>query len=325
MVSPVSFSHAGLVLLAGLIALGCAARPTTQGQPAAPVSTTRIATSESSKEGVIGMPSSSGVLPSADGVVGAPQPPGAENRAASTPASATPDAREESAAPRGTVPLVVPGFDPAMVSFPPTVTTPQPVIVVAHGAGDLPSAQCSLWRSIVGDRLVLVCLSGPRTDAKREPRYFPDHRVLERILVATLAALRARYPSAVDATNAVYAGYSQGATMGSLMIGVHAADFPRLALVEGGFDQWTARAAAAFKSSGGRRVLFACGTRRCLEHAATSVRLFLAAGVEARVVSDLSEGHAYGSAMETLLRSAFDWLVADDVRFSPDERRPRLH
>lgn len=172
----------------------------------------------------------------------------------------------------------------------------------------------------MGDRVVLVCLSGPRTDVKHERRYFPDHRVLERILVATLAALRAEYPSAVDPANAIYTGYSQGATMGSLMIGTHAVDFPRLALVEGGFDQWTARSAAAFEKSGGRRVLIACGTRRCLEHAAMSVRLFVAAGVDARVVSDLSQGHAYGAAMEKLLRDAFDWLVADDARFSLDQR-----
>jgi predicted esterase len=235
-------------------------------------------------------------------------------------APAAPASPASPASPRGTVSLAVPGFDPAVVSFPPSARPPQPVIVVAHGAKDLPDAQCRQWRAIVGDRTVLVCLSGPRADVKTEPRYFPDHRVLEQILVATLAALRTAYPSAVDPHDAIYAGYSQGATMGALMIGAHAADFPRLALVEGGFEEWTVPGAAAFKSGGGCRVLFACGTRRCQEHATTSAKVLRSAGVEARVVADPSEGHAYGPAMAKLVQGAFDWLVADDPRFSRDGR-----
>jgi pimeloyl-ACP methyl ester carboxylesterase len=220
----------------------------------------------------------------------------------------------------------VPGFDPAVVSFPPAAPFPQPVIVVAHGAKDLPDGQCQFWREIMGDRAVLVCMAGPLSDVKAEARYFPDHRTLERILVATLTALRQAYPTTVDATQAVYAGYSQGGTMGALMIGAHGADFPRLVLVEGGFDQWSVPSAAAFKGTGGRRILFACGTRRCLEHAEGSARLLRSVGLEVKVVADLAQGHAYGRGLAALVKSGVDWLVADDARFSvggpPPEVRP---
>jgi hypothetical protein len=293
--------------------LGCAPSPGSAGVKAAPNATTRVAAAPRAREEVV---SSALAHDASDyNARGSPTPTSPAPTRVASPAT-TGATVSPAAATRGTVPLAVPGFDPAVVSFPPSAPWPQPVIVVAHGAKDLPDAQCGFWREIMGDRAVLVCLSGPLADVKTEPRYFPDHRVLERILVATLGALREAYPTSVDTTNALYAGYSQGATMGTLMIGAHAADFPRLALVEGGFDQWSVPAAAAFKTAGGRRVLFACGTRRCLEQATTSARFLRAAGVESRVVSNLFQGHAYGPRMIELVSGAIDWLVADDARFS---------
>ncbi|HEX7671294.1 MAG TPA: hypothetical protein VF395_16985 [Polyangiaceae bacterium] len=318
-----------------LALLGCVPSAASPGAKTAPHSTTRIAASDSTEEKNVGSALPSGpksrATPAtppatrADSAHTSPAPMRVET-AHTSPAPTRVETADTSPAPtqvataafaRETVSLAIPGFDPAVVSFPPSAPFPQPLVVIAHGAKDLPDSQCDFWREIMGDRAVLVCLAGPLSDVKTEPRYFPDHRVLERILVATLGALREAYPACVlDAANAVYAGYSQGATMGTLVIGAHAGDFPRLALVEGGFDQWSVPAATAFKTAGGRRVLFACGTRRCLEQATRSARFFRAAGVEPRVVANLSQGHAYGPRMVALVRGAIDWLVADDPRFS---------
>ena len=206
--------------------------------------------------------------------------------------------------------LDVPEFDPAVVSFPSLEATLSPVVFVAHGAGDHPVPQCQLWRYLLGDRGVAVCLSGKRTDVRTEPRYFPEHRTLEKILVATLKAFRAAYPELADPENTLYAGYSQGATMGSLVIHSHAADFPRVALVEGGYGGWTLARATAFAKNGGRRVLFMCGTRPCADQARASAKLLESANVETKIVQNLAAGHGYGPALVEPLKDAVPWLLS---------------
>ncbi len=54
----------------------------------------------------------------------------------------------------------------------------------------------------------------------------------------------------------LYAGFSQGATMGALMLVDHAQEVKRLVLVEGGFADWNVARARAFRERGGERVLF---------------------------------------------------------------------
>ena len=86
--------------------------------------------------------------------------------------------------------LDVPGFDAALVSLPSGDVARQPVLIAAHGAGDNPAWQCEAWRAVLGDRAVILCLSGPREYPRSEGRYFPDHFALEKITVASLEALR---------------------------------------------------------------------------------------------------------------------------------------
>jgi predicted esterase len=186
---------------------------------------------------------------------------------------------------------------------------------VAHGAGDTPDALCGTFRDLVGDRGVILCPAGPRIAWNAEGRYFPDHFALERIVLASLEALAAAYPGAVDRASVVYGGYSQGATMGALMLPSHGAELPRLLLVEGGFDEWTVARAAAFHEGGGRRVLFACGREQCRAHAEHAATWLRSGGVEARVVARVGSGHTYGGAVAEAVRSAFTWLVEGDSRW----------
>ena len=238
--------------------------------------------------------------------------------APASPAAAAPASLSSAAAapalPQGVVSLEVPGFDAAVVSFPSAART-APVLVVTHGAGDTPGALCDVWRGVLGDRGVLLCPAGPRIAWNAEGRYYPDHLALERIVLASIDALGKAFPGSVDLARITYAGYSQGAMMGALMIAAHGKEFPYLALVEGGFNEWSVVRAAAFREGGGRRVLFACGRQACKEAAERAAAWLRRAGVEARVVSSVGAGHTYGGGVARAVHGAFGWLVADDPRW----------
>ncbi|HEY3493485.1 MAG TPA: hypothetical protein VGK73_02320 [Polyangiaceae bacterium] len=241
-------------------------------------------------------------------------------------APATPDAASAGlTAPAPFVELVVPAHENAVVSLPLGAATPRPLLVAAHGAGDRAEWHCELWRRIVGDRAFVLCPRGRRTDV-RVPReeaayYYPDHHALEREVLAAVAALGERYGEALDATRAVYTGFSQGAIQGALVIARNPGLFPRAALVEGGngfFDEWSPWAARRYRKAGGERVLFGCGSPYCVRSAERCAGYLEKADVLARVVHAEGAGHSYGPAMEAELTKHFDWLVADDPRWQPD-------
>jgi predicted esterase len=238
----------------------------------------------------------------------APGDASSRSEAARTPA-------EKSVA-NGLVTLPVPGLESAFVSFPRTTRFPSPVLVAAHGAGDTPEALCETFRRLLGDRGVVLCPSGPRMFAHSEGRYFPNHPALERIVLASLDALVATYPRETDGKDVAYAGYSQGATMGALMIVAHGDRFPRLLLIEGGGKDWTLARARQFRAAGGGKVLFVCGTTSCRTHAKGSASLLDAAGVATSVVSDVRAGHTYEGPVLDLLAKSIDEFLSDDPRWS---------
>jgi predicted esterase len=223
--------------------------------------------------------------------------------------------------------LSVPGHADAVVSLPLGATSPRPLLVAAHGAGDRAEPHCELWRGIVGDQAFVLCPQGRRTD-ERVPHadaayYYPDHFALEKEVKAAVAALGERYREHLDPKAAVYTGFSQGAIHGSQVIVLNPKLFPRAALVEGGngfFNEWSLYAAKKYRAGGGERVLFACGSPACVRSAERCAGYLKKAGVEARVVHAEGAGHSYGSSMEAELRANFSWLVADDARFHADVR-----
>jgi predicted esterase len=256
-------------------------------------------------------PADSGAAPRAEAIAGAP-----DRAAPEHPPPARGSEPESVAPPAVPTSLPVPGSDPAVVSLPASRSGEAlPLFVAAHGAGDDPASMCAVFRALLENRGLLLCLAGPRVAVHSEGRYFPDHHALERLLVASVDALVEAAPRAVDRTAAVYAGYSQGATMGALMIAAHGDAFPRLLLVEGGFDAWTPSHASEFRKRGGRRVLFACGRSYCRTRAESAARVLERAGVEARVVSDLRGGHTYRGAVAEAVAPALDWLLAGDPRW----------
>ena len=219
--------------------------------------------------------------------------------------------------------LAVPGYENAVVSVPRGASSPRPLLVATHGAGDRAEWHCAVWRKIVGDRGFVLCPQGRRTDA-RVPRehagyYYPDHFALDREVRAAMQALSARYPELLDASRAVYTGFSQGAIHGALVIALRPELFPRAALVEGGngfFDEWSPWAARKFRAGGGERILFACGSRACVRTAERCAGYLEKTGVTTRIAHAEGAGHSYGPAMQAELRATFEWLVEGDERWN---------
>ena len=211
--------------------------------------------------------------------------------------------------------LPVPDFAPSLVRIP-SGSGKLPVLVVTHGAGGTAEAHCELWARIVQDKALLLCVRGrARSQNPEDGEYYPDHPTLERETFAALTALRATYGDRIASGPVSYAGFSQGATMGALMLVDHAEEVTRLVLVEGGFADWSVARAKAFRERGGERVLFVCGRKECAEPAKNSAHWFKLAGVPARVEYVPGAGHSHDSRIEARIVGAMPWLLDGDLRW----------
>jgi predicted esterase len=135
--------------------------------------------------------------------------------------------------------------------------------------------------------------------------------VLGRELDAALAALR-KTDVPLAPGNHVYAGFSQGAIMGALVLVDRAAEFPGVAFVEGGFQYWSVARARRFAKNGGKRVLVVCGTTWCSRGSRDVVRWLRGAGVEVRLEYAPGAGHTSSGAVYDLTRAALPWLLGVD-------------
>ncbi|MEO6602178.1 MAG: hypothetical protein ABIQ16_20015 [Polyangiaceae bacterium] len=211
--------------------------------------------------------------------------------------------------------LEVPDFSPSLVRLP-QGNGKAPILVVTHGAGGTAEAHCELWARIVKEKALLLCVRGKaRGPNPADGEYYPDHRQLERETFAALAALRSRYSARIADGPVLYAGFSQGATMGALMLVDHAQEVTRLVFVEGGFADWSVARARAFRERGGERVLFVCGRKECAGRAKTSVAWFKLAGVPARVEYVPGAGHSHDARVEARILATLPWLLEGDARW----------
>jgi predicted esterase len=219
--------------------------------------------------------------------------------------------------------LDVPAHHAAVVWVPPISAgdvVPRPLLVATHGAGGTPEAHCAYWRALVGERAFVLCPRGVTMDVFAPPEergyFYPAHPALGREVRAALAALVARYRAHVDPDRAVYAGFSQGATMGALFFAREPAPFAGAVLIEGGAEEWSEYSARTFQQGGGRRVIFACGRRSCAGAARRSAGYLERAGVESRVIDASGSGHTLEGKVREGVAEAFPWLVADDARWA---------
>lgn len=212
--------------------------------------------------------------------------------------------------------LDVPGFRPAIVATPRDTSRLRPALVAVHGAGDGPQWQCAFWRELLEARAFVLCPTGvPFGSSPREGYFFRNHYELEKEVLAAVDAFRSTLGDRLEPGPLVYAGYSQGATMGALMLTAHGDVFPRLILIEGGYSEWNVSIAKKFAQSGGERILFACGIRSCRAKAERSAEWVSKAGLASRVEYAEGAGHTYGGLVADKLHAALDWVLEGDRRW----------
>lgn len=203
--------------------------------------------------------------------------------------------------------LDVPGFLPAVLVIPPG-DEPRPLVFAAHGAGGAPEWDCEYWDQLTESRAFVLCPRGTAMGAGSF--YFKHHHALAAELEASVAAARQKFPR-ISKTSGIYAGFSQGASMGALMIAERADQFPYVVLIEG-FTQWNIALGRAFKSRGGDALLFVCGTRECAAKAAASTVALERAAVRARLEHAVGAGHTPSGPVMRLVEQSLPWLLAND-------------
>ena len=216
----------------------------------------------------------------------------------------------EEEAPRGPLELEVPDFGRAVVVLPNASARPAPILVAAHGAGDSPEWQCEHWGAVAQGRYFVLCPRGLSLGGGGY--YYANHFALERELLAALDAVKRSHGAWVRPDGGVYTGYSQGATMGALMVIEHGAKFPYLVLVEGGTAEWSLGRAKRFAATGGKSVALVCGGSGCMKRAQSSAKILERAGLRARAEHAEGGGHTYvGIVGERATDLLENWLFTD--------------
>lgn len=203
--------------------------------------------------------------------------------------------------------LEVAGFEAAIVVIP-AETRPVPLLVAAHGAGGDPTWECERWARVARGRWFLLCPCGaPLRRGEAGSYYYPDHHALEREVAAAVRAVRQKHGARIAKEGGVYVAYSQGATMGALMLVDHGAEFPHLLLIEGGSGDWTRARAERFRATGGASVFIVCGTSGCAGRATRARPVLERAGLATEVRVLENGGHTeldgVGDAAEMLLET----------------------
>jgi predicted esterase len=227
-------------------------------------------------------------------------------------ASSAPSPRASDDPPASSAPseLEVPGFGAALVVLPETRARPAPLLVAAHGAGDAPEWQCDHWGKVARGRYFVLCPRGLSLGGGGY--YYATHIALERELVAALDAVRREYGAMVLRGGGIYTGYSQGATMGALMIVEHGAELSHLVLVEGGWGDWTLGRAKRYAATGGKSVALVCGSTGCMHRAEAAVKVLERAGLRARAELVEGGGHTYVGPVGERATELFEsWLLGE--------------
>lgn len=199
-----------------------------------------------------------------------------------------------------------------LLTWAPSGSEARPLVISAHGAGCLAEEHCEyFWRLLQG-RAIVACLRGEPLFRNRPERgfYFRDHLALARELEGAARVLRAHFGGRLQ-DDWTYAGYSQGATMGALLLPDSPLGFAQVLLIEGGGEGMSRSAAERLRAKGTERLLFACGTTGCRDRAGRVAEALDAVGIDARVAFGQGAGHTYLGPVETTVLAEAAWLWPD--------------
>jgi poly(3-hydroxybutyrate) depolymerase len=190
----------------------------------------------------------------------------------------------------------------------------RPVVVAVHGAGDHPGNACAEWNGVLGGFAFIVCPHGFPAGKDRYSWGSADD-VAARAERA-LELVRGRYDRHVASGKAVYAGFSQGATLGPAAVKARPQLFGAVALVELGHTPVDLRGVVnALGAAGTGNVLIGCTSGGCDAWAKRAKSALEREGIAVRTVSTGNRGHVFDDALAKALAPHIPWLVGDDPRW----------
>jgi predicted esterase len=211
------------------------------------------------------------------------------------------------------VELTVPDHLPAIAAVP-AAGADLPLVISAHGAGGNPELQCQHWQRTVAGRALVLCPRGRRISLRPGEDgmyYYPDHFALEREVMAMVAAARREFGARLSPGAGIYTGFSQGATMGALMIVEHAAEFPYLLLIEGATAEFSPQRARRFAARGGKSIAFVCGGKHCAAGAEQMTQVLRRAGLDARAEYVPHGGHTDDGPVGERASAIFEAMLSE--------------
>jgi hypothetical protein len=201
--------------------------------------------------------------------------------------------------------------DMGFVSPPSGATSPRPLVVAVHGAGDRPDWACSEWRAIFGPRPFIVCPRGAPFASGAFVWWSAD--ALRVAIGRAFEATRVRFGAYVAEGPRVYAGFSQGAVLGASIVEGAPDTYPYAIFLEGLGEIGTRRFTRAFHDRGGKRILVACSQAGCEGSRRAPVEALTRASIDARLVYIGPIGHTVNGAVIGVMRAEIPWLLEGDT------------
>lgn len=193
----------------------------------------------------------------------------------------------------------------AAVRVPIGATNARPVFIALHDGGK-PEENCARWAAAVPPGGFILCphLSWDVDGGGHEVRTQTELR-------AALTALKAKFGFHVAATPAVLVGIGRAASHAMVIAVQQPEFFAQLAIVDGGYRRWTGGMASSFNRKGGRRVLFVCTEKDCLDEVARPVAVTRTTNVETRLIDAVGQNadpvEAVAKGWGWLVERAPDW------------------
>lgn len=165
-----------------------------------------------------------------------------------------------------------PGVE-AWIAKPLGATSPRPVIVGVHGAGDRADWSCTEWAATTGGRAWVVCPRGVPSQWAGFHSWGSAEQIASRAELA-LAHVRDHYAPYVFGAPLTYGGWSQGATLASNVIASRPGEYGTAIMVEAGYTPLDENAVVRNLVTGGvTKLVVSCSSMQCRDLSARIARV----------------------------------------------------
>lgn len=210
-------------------------------------------------------------------IIGCHEPPPAPVKVVA-PARAEPsrEQRQPGLAPLDGEPFEHVTFDggvEAWIAKPLGATSPRPVIVGVHGAGDRADWSCTEWAATTAGQVWVVCPRGVPSPWAGFHSWGSAEMIASRA-DKVLAHVREKYGAYVANAPLTYGGWSQGATLASAAIALRPGEYGTAIMVEAGYTPLDEHAVMRDLAAGGvTKLVVSCSSLKCRDLSARLERV----------------------------------------------------